>query len=233
MRDEARQEYERLQGLGEIVIRPINTYQGRYKESTNGCTVISPLVVSRHLRTRTGIVLPDQEIVEVIDEQCGPLLREIRGKLGLENYSLIIPSDVHDHLVDKNLLKQEEFIGATGGNIISVEHMGEFFKLIQEKPKAGAVLFFREHVISIIKIPSGYDGKAYYDFVDSMPGGGGSGATRTRCKNLAALDVLLRWYSTKKFSDSNCKHIDRSPWDENMADFDPRVFQVFVWGKDL
>lgn len=235
LRDRARRLYQEMMNQGRIEIRPVDTYQGRYSRSTNGCTVISPLVVAHHLATSSGVVLPDREIKQVIDDECGGLLREIRGKLGLENHSLIIPSDVHDHLVDKNILKQEYFVGATGGNIISDEHMGEFVKLFQDKRKAGAALFFREHVVSIIKIPVGGN-RAFYDLVDSMPGTkdarGNPCASRTRCKDEEALDVLLTWYATKKFSESNCSYIDNNDWNEMMADLDPRVFQAFVWGKD-
>lgn len=235
LRERARRQYNELLDEGRIEIRPVDTYQGRYSQSTNGCTVISPLVVAHHLATSSGVVLPDREIKHVIDNECGPLLREIRSKLGLEGHSLIIPSDVHDHLVDKHILKQEYFVGATGGNIISDEHMGEFIKLFQDKRKAGAALFFREHVVSIIKIPVA-SGKAYYDLVDSMPGTkdarGNPCASRTRCKDEEALDVLLTWYATKKFSESNCSYIDNNNWNEMMADLDPRVFQAFVWGKD-
>jgi hypothetical protein len=233
LQEQAPHRYYELQQDGRIEIRPVDTYQGRYSQSTNGCTVISPLVVARHLRTSNGVILPDHEIKDVIDKECGPLLREIRGKLGLENYSLIIPSDVHDHLVDKKILKQEYFVGAMGGNIISDEHVCELLKLIEERTKAGAVLFFREHVISIIKVPVG-NGRHFYDFVDSMPGITGKGnrpcASRTRCKDIEALAALLNWYATKKFSDSNCAYIDRNDWNDNMADLDPRVFQAFVWG---
>lgn len=221
LRDQARRTYNDFISQGRIEIRPVDTYQGRYSQSTNGCTVISPLVVARHLGTTCGVVLPDSAIKEVIDRECGPLLREIRGKLGLEAHSLIIPSDVHDHLVDKHILKQDYFVGATGGNIISDEHMGEFIKLFQEKIKAGAALFFHEHVVSIVKQPVG-NGKAYYDLVDSMPGGtdsrGNPCATRTRCKDKEALDVLLTWYATKKFSESNCSYIDHNDWNEMMAE---------------
>ncbi|CAB9507319.1 expressed unknown protein [Seminavis robusta] len=235
LRETARRRYGDFVQDGIIEIRPIDTYQGRYSQSTNGCTVISPLVVAHHLATSNGVLLPDREIKHVIDNECGPLLREIRGKLGLENHSLIIPSDVHDHLVDKNILKQDHFVGATGGNIINEEHIGEFIKLFQEKRKAGAALFFREHVVSIIKIPVG-GGRAYYDLVDSMPGTKDARnnpcASRTRCKSEEALDVLLKWYATKKFTESNCSYIDNNGWNDMMADLDPRVFQGFVWGKD-
>jgi len=236
LRDKARRQYHDLLDEGRIEVRPIGTYQGRYSQSTNGCTVISPLVVARHLATPSGVVLPDSAIQDVIDNECGPLLREIRGKLGLDNHSLIIPSDVHDHLVDKNILKQDYFVGATGGNIVSEEHIGEFLKLFKEKDKAGAALFFREHVVSIVKLPVGGGGKAYYDLVDSMPGTKDARnnpcASRTRCKDAEALDVLLTWYATKKFSESNCSYIDNNDWNDSMADLDPRVFQAFVWGKD-
>jgi hypothetical protein len=228
------QDYTRHQREGKIEVQAIDTYQGRKSESTNGCTVISALVAACHLVSHGGITNP--QVCQVIDRECGPLLREIRGKLGLGESALIIPSDVHDHLVDRKILQQKYFEGAAGGNILDPDHFGEFIKLISvgddgKAPwnrKAAATLFFREHVISIVKLPVGPD-QVFYDLVDSMPSGGRSLASRTRCKDLKSLEVLLRWYTSRKFSDSNCSHIDRSSWDDSMADFDPRVFQGFVW----
>jgi len=235
VKEKARTLYNNCIQEGRIEIRPIDTYQGRFGRSTNGCTVISPLIVAHHLKTGIGGMVNDAEIKMVIDDQCVPLLREIRGKLGLEDGSLIIPSDVNDHLVDKQILKQEYFVGVAGGNIVGREHKEEFLKLFREKPKVGAALFFREHVISIIKIPIG-NGGAWYDLVDSMPGmtdnRGHPCASRTRAKDEAAFQILLTWYATKKFTDGNCSYIDRNEWDDGMADLDPRVFQAFVWGRD-
>lgn len=206
----------------------------------NGCAVISPLVVSHHLRSEGSVA--DSEIVGVIDQECNSLLREIRGKLELGADALIIPSDVHDHLVDKKILSQSWFVGATGGNILDPKHVGEFLKLLESGEnnshagkKTGAALFFREHVVSIVKIPVGNNGKFHYDLIDSMPGLVDSlkrkRATRTRCRDLASFESLIRWYSSSKLSESNCKYIDKHDWDDNMADFDPRVFQAFVWGE--
>jgi hypothetical protein len=238
-----KQTYVKYQQAGKIKVSGINTYQGRLIESTNGCTVISALVAAHQLSSRSGAVT-DATVINVIDRQCGPLLREIRGKLGLGGHALIIPSDVHDHLVDHNILSQETFVGAAGGNILDEGHMNEFLKLLQgdsaQHAKAAATLFFREHVISIVKSQHGKaisgslsnQGLCCYELIDSMPGmfdGGRGMATRTRCTDMDSLQVLLRWYASRKFSDSNCSYIDKTIWDDSMADFDPRVFQGFVW----
>jgi hypothetical protein len=231
------QDYLRHQREGKIEVTAIDTYQGRTRDSTNGCTVISALVAAFHLVSHGGIT--NSQVCQVIDRECGPLLREIRSKLGLGESALIIPSDVHDHLVDRKVLHQKHFEGAAGGNIMDPDHFGEFIKLISvgddgKAPwsrKAAATLFFREHVISIVKFPVGPN-QVFYDLVDSLPGlakGGRNLASRTRCKDVKSLEVLLRWYTSRKFSDSNCAHIDCNPWDDNMADMDPRVFQGFVW----
>jgi hypothetical protein len=189
---------------------------------------------------RSNGSVSDGDIVDVIDRECGPILREIRGKLGLEGDALIIPSDVHDHLVDRKLLSQKGFIGATGGNIMDKAHIGEFLRLLQngEKDvykdrKTGAALFFREHVVSIVKTPRG-NCDFFYDLIDSMPGltdqNNRRMATRTRCHDITAFEALIMWYASTKFSESNYDYIDRNEWDDTMADFDPRVFQAFVWG---
>ena len=238
--------YQKCQQNGKITIQSIDTYQGRLSESTNGCTVISALVAAQHLEDPTpGTCISNGMIQQVIDQRCGPILRTIRRKLGLGGHALIIPSDVHDHLVDAKILHQEHFAGAAGGNIMDPKHYGEFLKLLtsnateensdkvkKSNGKAGATLFFREHVISIVKFTDPATGQVCFDLVDSMPGilyNGKSMATRTRCRDIRSLELLLLWYASRKFSDANCSYIDRNAWDDSMADLDPRVFQGFVW----
>jgi hypothetical protein len=221
-------EFQREQ---KIQISPLKTYQGRVTGSTNGCTVISACIVSKHMETHGGVT--DAQITSVVDKECVPILRAIRSKLDLGGASLIIPSDVHDYLVDHKLLFQHKFVGAAGGNIVDPTHAGELINLLQGEPgktshlKAAATLFFREHVVSIVKFPTSST-DAIYDMVDSLPTCNGRGS-RTRCHSLDALKVHLGWYCTRKFSDSNVTYIERNTWDDNMADFDPRVFQAFVW----
>lgn len=229
----AAEKYQELRANNRIKVMSIPTHQGRLGHSTNGCAVISPLVVSRHLHGRSAVT--DDEIVSIIDRECGPLLRDIRGKLGLGGDALIIPSDVHDYLVDEKLLSQEAFVGATGGNIMDPKHLAEFLQLLDVGEKnshrdkrTGAALFFREHVVSIVKVPLS-PGKWCFDLIDSLPGSTGQ-ASRTRCRDLSAFEAYVRYYASKKFSESNCDHIDKNDWNDTMADFDPRVFQGFVWG---
>jgi hypothetical protein len=216
---------------GKIQVSPLRTYQGRISGSTNGCTVISACIVSKHMETHGGVT--DAQVQSVIDSECIPLLRSIRTKLDLGGASLIIPSDVHDYLVDHKLLYQHKFAGATGGNVVDPAHLGELLSLLQGEVgtsshlKAAATLFFREHVISIVKFPRSAT-EAIFDMIDSLPTCNGRGS-RTRCHSLDALKVHLEWYCTRKFSDSNISYIERNRWDDSMADFDPRVFQAFVW----
>ena len=227
---QASQSYREFLQKGWIQVSVLNTYQGRVAGSTNGCTVISACVVSKHLQGRG---LTDGEIQTIIDKECVPLLRAIRSKLGLGGGSLIIPSDVHDHMVDHNLLLQYKFVGAAGGNICDPAHVQEVYAMLQGEQgktqhlKAGATLFFREHVISIVKFPISST-EAVYDMIDSLPMVNGR-ASRTRCNSIRALKVLLEWYTSHKFSDSNISYMERNKWDDDMADFDPRVFQAFVW----
>lgn len=253
LRDLYQNMYNKYQSSGKIQVLPIDTYQGRVSDSTNGCTVISALIAARHLNDvrHIHITISNEIVKQIMDVQCGPILRDIRRKLGLSGHALIIPSDVHDHLVDHKILHQEYFLGAAGGNVLDPNHYGEFLRLISSPAtatttaatkndstktsngKAAATLFFREHVISIVKFTE-TNGRVYYDWIDSMPGfvsktTGQGMATRTRCTDPNALQVLLQWYASRKFSDSNCTYIDGNPWDDSMADLDPRVFQGFVW----
>lgn len=54
---------------------------------------------------------------------------------------------------------------------------------------------------------------------------------RIRCLDLEALKGTLRWYACSKFNKENLAYIDMYPWDDQNTDFDPRVFQTFVWGE--
>jgi hypothetical protein len=243
----AKSEYMKLRGKKMIDVFHLSTYQGRSKskDSTNGCTVISPLVAVHHLNS-DGSGISDFKIEQIIDEIAPSILSRVRNKLGLAPYALIIPSDVHDYLVDEKILKQEMFVGVCGGNVLDKDHVNEFLNLlenghdsnpvddVEEKKdvsrKVAAALFFHEHVVSILKVVLA-DGTTWYDLVDSLPSRNEEriGATRTRCKDRQSLEALLRWYACGKFSSADAKYIDSNEWDDNMCDFDPRVFQGFVW----
>ncbi|KAL9180192.1 hypothetical protein ACHAXT_008162 [Thalassiosira profunda] len=253
-----------LHNSKQIEIIRLGTFQGRLSgrfDSTNGCAVISPLVVATHIHPQHmqrsqlnhqkfskspsfmhGI--SNTQINDIIDKMAPPILQTVRSKLGLNQHALIIPSDVHDYLVDEHILPQDKFVGVCGGDIMDQTHMKELVTMLVDgkegadaksqtcrKKRVGAALFFREHVVSIVKIPLA-NGACYFDLVDSLPSSNAGGmASRTRCKDLASFEVLLRWYASSKFSEANCTFIDNNAWNEGMADFDPRVFQGFVWAE--
>ena len=52
---------------------------------------------------------------------------------------------------------------------------------------------------------------------------------RIRCLDEEALSTALKWYACAKFNSENLNYIDAYPWNDNSTDFDPRVFQAFVW----
>jgi len=261
--------YERqmqsLQQSKQIEVLKLGTYQGRLSssnpkyDSTNGCAVISPLVVATHIypqhiqhnnkktlqrSTSSKYGISNSDINEIIDKRAPPVLQTVRAKLGLNRHALIIPSDVHDFLVDEHILPQDLFVGVCGGDIMDKSHVNKLITMLVNgkeedtksksstttcrHKKVGAALFFREHVISILKIPLG-NGACYYDLIDSLPCHKTGMASRTRCKDLASFEVLLSWYASSKFTESNCGFIDGNEYNEWMADFDPRTFQGFVW----
>jgi hypothetical protein len=122
--------------------------------------------------------------------------------------------------------------------------------------KLAATLFFHQHVVAILKLRRD-DDTAWYDVVDSLPSREtlehpppdemqSSSAqsqddvmddasfipktARIRCLNAEALKACLRWYARSKFGEENVSYIDMYAWDDAQSDFDPRVFQAFVWG---
>lgn len=249
-----------LRSSKQVETYKLGTYQGRLStsgpkyDSTNGCAVISPLVVATHIATSNKEYgISNSAINDIIDKRAPPILSKVRSKLGLSQHALIIPSDVHDYLVDEHLLPQSNFVGVCGGDVLNDDHIGKLISMLvngkdDDNPprdvivngptdehygnrpqKVGAALFFLEHVISLIQIPL-RNGACYYDLIDSLPSSSVGGmATRTRCKDLAALEALLRWYACSKFKESQCNFIDDNDWNEGICDFDPRTFQGFVW----
>ena len=54
-------------------------------------------------------------------------------------------------------------------------------------------------------------------------------AVRIRCFDIVALKATLQWYACSVFTSENANYIDTYQWDEKLSDFDPRVFQAFLW----
>jgi hypothetical protein len=288
------EDFDSLQQSGRVRISYADTYQGRRNESTNGCTVIAPLVCIHHLINNSYASsnpihfkkndkhkmkssdpgLTDSEIVMIIDQEAPNVLSELRQSLGLAEHAFLIPADVHDYLLDQGQLSSSQFINVTGGNILNDEHLQAFISILEKASnqdgtqKIGATLFFHEHVLAICKLhrsdpTTGAATRSWYDIIDSLP----NPATlrrcnesltdvyhrigmfntvnveecmmnhmipktaRIRCLDVDALCAVLKWYACSKFTAENISYIDQYPWDEQTCDFDPRVFQAFIWGS--
>jgi hypothetical protein len=254
-----REDFDYFRECGRIRVSYANTHQGRLPGSTNGCTVISPLLCIHHLLNddHPDPGLPDSVIDDVIDAECPAILRELRGKLHLSSQALLIPSDAHDYLIDNGQLSREQFIAVIGGNVVDENHLKCFVDALENssRRKVATCFYFHEHVVAILRVTR--DNATWYDLIDSLPcasfkwtkdreqdrpfddsvGMGDPGhthrlnASRVRCLGLEALTVCLRWYACSRFSQDNLSFIDQYEWDEASSDFDPRVFQGFVWGS--
>ena len=76
--------YNKYQQMGKIQVSSIDTYQGRVSESTNGCTVISALIVARHLQdSKPFTMISNAAVQNVIDVQCGPIFTYDTEKVGV------------------------------------------------------------------------------------------------------------------------------------------------------
>lgn len=325
-------DFEELRNNRSIHVSFLDTYQGRVRDSLNGCTVIAPLLAIHHLcdddtlRQRNDILLQgkedmdalhrldtknfglhDETIRVVIDVQAAIVAPLVRQRLGLPKDALIIPSDVHDYLIDENFLRQDQFSGVYGGNIMDDEHLTKFIDALSkfgrrqgididtaepvESRKIAATFFFHEHVISLHRVtkhvitsfedqghhPQGATKKrfftrlgrrkakkmpndrndenivtlteeeAWYEIIDSLPGAAMlnrdedreqignhydfhlKSTARIRCSNTKSLHASLRWYACSKFTPEDQKFIDSYQWNDRNVEFDPRVFQAFVW----
>ena len=290
------------------------------------------------------VMIENQTIKAVIDIQAPIVLPKVRGGLGLHSDALIIPSDVHDFLMDCNMLKQNQFVDVCSGNILHDAHLAKFIETLggfhagdggnsplkdseqaktQEKSrekKLAATFFFHEHVISILmvtqeiytssmslssaasssdkkknkkksmrkKILKRFGGgknkkdqqkqrqqsgnsnatstsdfdttvkeESWFEIIDSLPGTamlglsppydnkrgrniessedyGGAWIPRTariRCYSMESLHAALRWYACSKFTPEDQKYINSYQWDHMNFEFDPRVFQAFIWSS--
>lgn len=188
-----KEQYHTLRDKYQFHVRFLDTFQGRNPHSTNGCTVIAPLTCIQYfcsVEQNTSVSLqettwengiPDELINHVIDEHAATVLPEVRSKLNLEGDAFIIPSDVHDHLIDVGLLSTSQFVGVCGGNILDDEHLTSFknslFLLDDERErerlkgrKIAATFFFHGHVIALHVVDSGRNGNSpWVELIDSLP----------------------------------------------------------------
>jgi len=56
------------------------------------------------------ITLYISHIEHVIDNDCPPILSQIRAKFSLPNGSFVVPADVHDYLFDRKLLEVHHYL---------------------------------------------------------------------------------------------------------------------------
>mmetsp|Transcript_3830 Transcript_3830/g.4378 ORF Transcript_3830/g.4378 Transcript_3830/m.4378 type:complete len:753 (-) Transcript_3830:12-2270(-) len=350
-----KEDFEDMQKNHKIVVTYIDTYQGRVPGSSNGCTVIAPLLAIHHLcdeevlSERSEILMEgkgsngserapqeqwinpaederneekdgkegidDETVRAVIDVQAPIVLPKVRAGLGLHKDALIIPSDVHDFLMNINMLKQSQFVDVCTGNILDDIDLSRFIEALSgtctpKTPKSlnnennlAATFYFHEHVISIHRVTRRtytsvrdikssdskkkslakkssrsrmfnrlrgkskknkqqlpvttlphydtlVDEESWFEIIDSLPCSSmlgnkngflkgiasedsGSGwlpvTARIRCSDMRSLHACLRCYACTKFSSEDQKFINTYQWNHSNVDFDPRVFQAFLW----
>lgn len=286
------EDFDTLRNGGRVIVRRLPTYQGRIPGSTNGCTVIAPLLCIHHFLNESKNPddgLPDEAIVQVIDEETPNILPLVRQNLGLVKDAFLIPADANESLMQQHYMCQEQFLTVCGGNILDEKHLQPFLDQLNVAgpKKMAASFFFHEHVITILQLRRGSD-SVWFDVIDSLPheetllrigetstngsasdlgstsrrssdaalssgqheslrfeseaaSSGGyseeflvdhvppSQAARIRCMGVECLKTTLLWYACSVFTAGNRAYIDAYEWDEMLSDFDPRVFQAFIW----
>jgi hypothetical protein len=166
------EDFDHLRQSGRIRVSFAKTYQGRLPESTNGCTVIAPLLCIHHLLNDEfpDPGLTDAVIVEVIDAETPSILLELRRKLGLSAQAFLIPSDAHDYLIENGQLSQDHFVTVTGGNVLDERHLKKFVEALDraDRRKVASCFFFHEHVVAILKVRRDAQ-TTWYDLIDGLP----------------------------------------------------------------
>jgi hypothetical protein len=257
-------DFERLREHRKIVVTRVPTYQGRVKGSTNGCTVIAPLLCVHHFKTKANnrqtsndspSRLPDATISSIIDTECPSILPAIRTCLGVSKNAFLIPHDAHESLINSEHMCRDQFVNVCGGNILEDDHLDslikELCKVLPDGKKLGATFFFHQHVIAILQLRQCGSKKpakkkdptpaVSFDVIDSLPNKATlpsddneyrhrpPDCARIFCKDADSLKATLKWYACSVFTPENESYIDAYQWDEKLTDFDPRVFQAFLW----
>ena len=122
------EDFDSLRSSGRVTVSHVPTYQGRIPNSTNGCTVIAPLICIHHFHNNNDrnedknenkdddedddTILSDEIILKVIDEITPNILPHIRTNLGLTKHAFLIPHDAHESLIETpyNLMCREQFL---------------------------------------------------------------------------------------------------------------------------
>lgn len=144
------EDFVHLWNSGRVRVTHVHTYQGKNPGSTNGCTVIAPLLCIHHFInfTEPGVNggqsddpgLPDETIKSVIDEEVPSILPKVREELGVVQDAFLIPSDSHDYLLKNQLLSQDQFVTVIGGNILDERHLNELIRtLVDGTPPINSV----------------------------------------------------------------------------------------------
>ena len=59
--------------------------------------------------------------------------------------------------------------------------------------------------------------------------GSNENGVRLRCSDAESLFAMIRWYAHSKLTDNDRSYIARCAWNDYNTEFDPRVFQAFIW----
>eukprot|EP00804_Cyclotella_cryptica_P026791 CCRYP_007985-RA/>CCRYP_007985-RA protein AED:0.14 eAED:0.32 QI:0/0/0/1/0.5/0.33/3/0/732 len=174
------QKFHSLVESEKVHVRFLDTYQGRIPGSTNGCTVIAPLTCIQYFITPESNThsshawnhgLPDEHIHQVIDVHAPTILSNVRSKLNLAPDSFIIPSDVHDHLLQVGLLSPTSFVGVIGGNILDDHHLMQLKNalLLSDDDNERMRLKGRKIASALFSMDTPGDERVFVELIDSLP----------------------------------------------------------------
>ena len=104
-------------------IRRLGTFQGRLvgtsHDSTDGCTVISLLIVSTHINHESKSGITDNQVNDIIDNRSTPIIDLIHKQN--EATRIISLDEVSDMLRSLNMLSEECFVDFFAGNIFDAK----------------------------------------------------------------------------------------------------------------
>lgn len=192
------------------------------------------MIVLNHIKSVES--LSDERIVDLIDNESPPLIVKARRDAKQKVGTFLAQDQVRLFLMKQNIYPNDDEVPvvAFGGNILDEKVLCESLSNLEPgrmtrggalTRKAGGIVYFHDHYVSILRVSIG-EGKCAYDFIDSMARSGEDFATRIRCMDIADVAIALRWHAFKKFSQSDLEYIDKEF--TGLDAKDPRLFQIEV-----
>ena len=211
-------------------------------ETANGCALLAYMINGSFICDN----LIDNTAIEVIlDTDCPSIIHDIRRRLGVIDGDYMEIDAIHEHFIterENEYPTMKRIGGAIGGNILRSPHIHNACQEFENlQGTVGAALYFHSHYVAIARIEIGNKNggvKYEYDVIDTLPfNHDGDNASRTRCKDIASLEIFLSSLGWSKLSNDQrflgrMQNVEDLDEDIEPMEDDGRNFSLFFYNRD-